>query len=425
MFGLIIIASVVIFGGLLAFLGDRVGMKVGKKRLSIFGLRPRYTSMIITVLTGFFIAGLTLFILTLISEYARTAIFELRNIQHELKATVGKATQLTKQVMQKEAEYKILSSKYDTLRRKLEDVVAQRKKMETHLRETQAQYEAAAKTLLYLEFNLKNTKEELSLAQNRLESLTKINEDLKNQISNLTMQETRLNQQIQNLEGWLKSLEDRNKTIVNKPMIFYVGEILVARVIDPGAKTDQVFAEVLEPILKEANEVALRRGARIPGKSDYALRVAPRRVAEVCSQLAEIKDKAVLRVLVEKNSVTDEPVTVTLEVYPNQMIFKEGEVVVDADVSAATSESGLRDQILSLLILANNKAIEKGIITDGQNLQNVISIYEIATIINSIKKGNDDKFKVSLVSVSDTYRVDLFKVKLELKPVKEESTSHS
>ena len=67
MYGFIIIVSMVIFGGLIALLGDRVGMKVGKRRLSLFGLRPKYTSMIITVLTGFFIAGLTLLILTMLS----------------------------------------------------------------------------------------------------------------------------------------------------------------------------------------------------------------------------------------------------------------------------------------------------------------------------------------------------------------------
>jgi uncharacterized protein (DUF3084 family) len=87
--GLIIIVVVIIFGGTLAFLGDRVGMKVGKKRLSMFGLRPKYTSMIITVLTGFFIAGLTLVTLTLISEYARVAIFELHSIQVKLHTAIN------------------------------------------------------------------------------------------------------------------------------------------------------------------------------------------------------------------------------------------------------------------------------------------------------------------------------------------------
>lgn len=419
MFSLILIASVVVFGGLIAFLGDRVGMKVGKKRLSMFGLRPRYTSMIITVLTGFLIAGLTLLILSFISEYVRTAIFELKTIKEDLKATVSKAKNLTKQVMQKEKEYRILTVKFRELSKELQEVIVQRKKAENQLQETQAQYDSAVRTLFILESNLKSTKEDLNLAQNRLKSLSQINEDLKNQISNLTMQETRLNQQIQNLEGWLKSLEDRNKIIVNKPMIFYIGEILIAKVMEPGTGVEQVFPVLLEPVLKEANEVALKRGAKIPGKADYALRVAPRRVAEICTQLAELKNKAVLRVVVEKNSVIDEPVTVTLDLFPDEIIFKESEIIVENTVSSVTSESGLRDQLLSLLILANNKAIEKGIITDGQNLQNVISVYEIAKTINMIKKGQDEKYKVCLVAKSDTYRTDPFQVIFQLKNIKE------
>src|SRR5690606_2011828 len=138
--------------------------------------------------------------------------------------------------------------------------------------------------------------------------------------------------------------------------------------------------------LNEANQIALKRGARIPGKSDYALRISPQRIAEVNSELAALKDAAVVRVTVEKNSVAGEPLTATLEVYPNQQIFKMGETIIETKLLGASSESDLRDQLLSLLILAINKAIERGIVTDGQNLRNIISISEIANVINRIKE---------------------------------------
>ena len=284
MFGLIIIASMIIFGGLIAFLGDRVGMKVGKKRLSLFGLRPKYTSMIITVLTGFFIAGLTLLILTVLSEYARTAIFRLQAIEHELKTATSQVQQLTVEIADK-------AEKYNKLHQNLLVAVSQQLKVEQQLKETRTQYKTVST-------NLVSTKEDLSLAQNRLGSLTKINDDLKNQITNLTLQETRLSQQIQNLEGWLQSLQDRNKNIVDKPMIFYVGEILGAKVVDTGISSDKAFEVIIEPLLKVANEVALKRGAQIPGKSDYALRVAPKKIAEISAELAKNNDKAVLRVAI-------------------------------------------------------------------------------------------------------------------------------
>lgn len=412
MIGYIVIAVVIVFGGLLALLGDRVGMKVGKKRLSLFGMRPKYTSMVITVLTGFFIAGLTLIILSFISDYVHTAIFRLKAIQDELTVTTKQVKRLTDQYRQKEDAYKSLTNKHLKLLQDLETVVTERKKKEEQLVKIEEQYHLAQK-------DLNTTTEELTLAQKRSQNLAKINEDLQNQITNLNLQETRLDQQIQNLEGWLKSLEDQHQTIIGKPIIFYVGEILVARVIEPNEVSDKTFDQAIEPLLKEANQIALKRGARIPGKSDYALRISPRRIAEVNRQISVLKEHAVLRVTVEKNSVAGEPLTATLEAFPNQLIFSRGETIVDTKLLSTASESDLRDRLLSLLILAINKAIEKGIITDGQNLRNVISISEIAKIINQIKSNHQDLVQISVIAVDDIYRIDPFHVKLALKDLKE------
>ena len=60
MYGLYLIAVLVVTGGAIAFIGDRLGTKIGKKRLSIFGLRPRHTSNVVTVITGFVITALTI-----------------------------------------------------------------------------------------------------------------------------------------------------------------------------------------------------------------------------------------------------------------------------------------------------------------------------------------------------------------------------
>lgn len=378
MFSLIIILSVIIFGGSIAFLGDRVGMKVGKKRLSLFGLRPKYTSMIITVLTGFFIAGITLLFLTLMSEYVRTAIFELSAIK-------AKVISLTQDLAKKQEQYV---------------------KLHQQLNEVTAQHELAVS-------NLNHKKAELNLAQDRLTNLTKIKDDLELQNTSLIQQETRLNQQIQNLEGWLKSLEDRNKNIVDQPMIFYVGEILVSRIVEPGSSKDTIFERIVKPLLQEADEVAYKRGARIPGKNS-ALRAIPQQIEQVCSQLAGLKKKAVLRVVIDKNSLAGEPATVNLANFPDQLIFKVGEVIETTEVSATNSESELRDKLISLLLLANNKALEKGIITDGPNLKDLIPISEVVQVITRIKDQKEGLFKVELLAADNIYRVDPFRVKYNI-----------
>jgi len=48
MSGIILIVILLVASGLIAYAGDYVGRKAGKKKLSIFNLRPKYTSRIIS-----------------------------------------------------------------------------------------------------------------------------------------------------------------------------------------------------------------------------------------------------------------------------------------------------------------------------------------------------------------------------------------
>jgi uncharacterized protein (DUF3084 family) len=437
--GLIVIVVVIIFGGTLALLGDRVGMKVGKKRLSIFGLRPKYTSMIITVFTGFFIAGLTLLVLTLLSGYVRIALFELHSIQVKLYTATQKAGKLTKQVVQKQQEYLGLNHKYLGLNHKYLGlnhkytvVNNELKKMENRLQQTQQellQKQKANQDLTVRNRMLDEDNQKLFVNNQGLviqnENLTKISTFVKQKNDDLNRETELLNQQVQNLEGTLLSARDRTKVIEEKPLAFYVGEIITAQVVKPGINIEAIQTAIITPLLQAANEIAVKQGARIPGKADYALRIKPSRVGEVRNQLANLRDQAVLRVVVESNSVNDEPVNVTLEVYPEQMIFKSGEKIVETALAAGNSESELRDRLLSLMIQGYNKAIIKGIITDEDSIRNLISVSEIATAINLIKQHPDGTYKAALVATKDIYRTGRFQIKIEVSHERSETKSKS
>ena len=51
----ILIFVLIVISGLIAVAGDWVGLKIGKKRITIFGLRPHYTAIFITIITGILI----------------------------------------------------------------------------------------------------------------------------------------------------------------------------------------------------------------------------------------------------------------------------------------------------------------------------------------------------------------------------------
>ena len=85
MSGWLLILALLLLGGVLSTLGARLGSKVGKARVSLMGMRPRRTAVLITVLTGSLISGISLGLMLLVSDRLRTGLFELDQIERRLK----------------------------------------------------------------------------------------------------------------------------------------------------------------------------------------------------------------------------------------------------------------------------------------------------------------------------------------------------
>lgn len=63
-----------VMGGVTAYMGDRLGSYIGKKRHSTFGLRPRHTAMLWTVVSGGVIAVGTLALFVALNDTFKTAL---------------------------------------------------------------------------------------------------------------------------------------------------------------------------------------------------------------------------------------------------------------------------------------------------------------------------------------------------------------
>ena len=87
MTGWLLILILLLLGGVLSTLGDRLGTRVGKARLSLMGLRPRKTAVVITVLTGSLISALSLGLMLLVSRQLRVGLFELSSLQEKLRTS--------------------------------------------------------------------------------------------------------------------------------------------------------------------------------------------------------------------------------------------------------------------------------------------------------------------------------------------------
>ena len=84
MTGWLLILSLLILGGILSTLGDRLGTRVGKARLSIFKLRPKSTAVLITVFTGSIISAISFAIMVAFNSQLRVGLFELEDIQAKI-----------------------------------------------------------------------------------------------------------------------------------------------------------------------------------------------------------------------------------------------------------------------------------------------------------------------------------------------------
>jgi uncharacterized protein (DUF3084 family) len=87
-----------LLGGFIALVGDRIGKYFGKKKLTLFHLRPKYTSMIFTFLYGMMISVVTMGILALISGNARIALMGVHALEvkrEKLANDIQQLAQLT------------------------------------------------------------------------------------------------------------------------------------------------------------------------------------------------------------------------------------------------------------------------------------------------------------------------------------------
>lgn len=81
--GVLLIPILIILSGAIALVGNIVGRNIGRQRLTLLGLRPRYTAQLITVMTGMVITITTLIVVLLISNEARVALFRLNEVLRE------------------------------------------------------------------------------------------------------------------------------------------------------------------------------------------------------------------------------------------------------------------------------------------------------------------------------------------------------
>ncbi len=123
MSGWLFIIFLLLLGGLLSTLGDLLGSKIGKARLSILKLRPKKTAILITILTGSIISASSLSLMILVNRQLRLGLFRLGDLQKKLQDSRQvliplklEREKLEKKIKDKEIELKLLEKNIIALR---------------------------------------------------------------------------------------------------------------------------------------------------------------------------------------------------------------------------------------------------------------------------------------------------------------------
>ena len=408
MYGIMLIVVLVLTGGVIAFIGDRLGSKVGKKKLSLFGLRPRHTSILVTIITGILITTVTFGILAIASKDVRTALFGMNKLKAELNE---------KQSMLEEASGALVNVKND-----LNTTKEEYAKSKKDLEETQEDLEIAqqaAELLIQEQVALQNRNQELwsdnqtliehnqSLAENN-QFLLANNESLK--ADNLELEKTN------------NDLQEGIENIRERPIIYRVGELLASGVIKKTDDPVKIQNDLNQIIALANSKIIDRLGTE--GSKD-GVWIYPIEYQKAMDRLKQAKGDTVIRLIVAANLVKGDPVLTELEMHPNRVVYQENEFVYQKIYNVPIDGSNSEMLISDFLRNVNMTAINNGILPNPlTGTVGVINGNQIYAIEKALAENRGKDVLISAFAAADTEVLGPLRLHIYLKNETEQEINH-
>ncbi|MDJ0657974.1 MAG: DUF3084 domain-containing protein [Crocosphaera sp.] len=465
----ILIASILILGGLIAALGDRLGSKVGKKRLTIGNLRPKQTAVVVTVFTGTLIAALTFGILLAFSKSLREGLFQLDEIQKQLRIAKADLEEVGNDKEAIEKELKQTKEEQQTVEKKLQSTnenFSQAKEQLKSVSSQAVQLKADIQTLLNerkelrqnkieLDEEIKQLKQEISKRdeeltkgkaqiaeqtrvlnerQKRLQSLEKQQSTLQAEIDRRDAEIGKLDQAINEKDQALKEREfqlqqlERESSYLQRQVAileqYYQTyqelrerkiAIVRGQVLSIGAVRIVVAkagTEVVDELLRKANRTAIELVGKEDIKSDKrVVKITQGQVQQLVEKLQDGREY-VVRIIAAGNYVQGEKeVRVFADIALNQKIFSEGETIAIISMDSLDLTDEIIQERLDLLLSATQfRARRSGVlggiqVGDGR-------LKTIVDFIEEIKKSEEGLDELRAIAIKDTKTIGPLQLKL-------------
>jgi len=307
-----------ILSGVIAYVGDYVGHKAGKMRITIFGFRPRKTSRVIAVGTGVLITIITLSLLLIFSREAKIALLDLDKITNEIRDLESKKTQLEEDVYNLEEDKKKLEERINTIANRvslypmvfeayqpLSYILIKKKTPPEEIKKNLDRMKEKASKDLYQKnqelFNIVKSRgvevpKDLNLKGN---VLTVIPPDFINYLASIDTDQVVCMYSVLNI--FLGDDLCAGFTIQDNKMIFSKGKTIVEGTIDSNLSRKNIWEFMVKLLLNDLREKALASGMIPDPAKGLGVDIPMPEIWQLCDEIMTYSGKIRVQIIAKEN----------------------------------------------------------------------------------------------------------------------------
>ncbi len=418
---IVLVTAIVILGGVIATVGDRLGSRVGKARLSLFNLRPRQTAVLITILTGLTISASTLGVLFASSKELRDGVFKLAKIKQELRHSgqdlerlQARQQGMIRQLERSRTEELIAQKALRTTNLSLSQARQQQRVTATVLAKTLRQFSLVARQTLALHQEIHRLKQEqLSLVQQRNQVRSEIaqrDQALAAREAHLVAlqhQQARLESQIVQVEHEYDLVSQGYQDLLQGNIAVQRGQLLSAGVLKITSPQEAPLA--IDQILQVANAKALqlvRPGTSTVG--EQIIQIPQQEVEHLIQVISDGRDYVVSIHSLGNYIVGAKEVQVGAEVSLNQLVFSQGALIASTTIDASqTSPDQVLKKLNLLFAYSQFRARQGGLLTDTVQIDTNV----LANFIKQVQQYQG-RLQIQAVAAKPTYTIGPLQISL-------------
>lgn len=411
-----LIVFLILLGGVIAYLGDLLGRRAGKKKISVLGLRPKYSAVVITVISGILIVALTLLTLSFISQEVRIALFGVQKLQSDLlrakkevENVSTKLSNLSKEIRSREKKLISLRNdlkKVETAKEKITEELIVSHQEEIKLRNIQKELNSKIEVLVKQKIHL----------EEKVESLRGQGEEVFGRLKKAQTELIALDEEKRKIDEEKKKIEIKLKETKVGKIIIPAGYELISLPLDISLLPHKMREEILHK-LWEINQWAQDRGAKSKERGEVLV-VWETQLENLLEDIVNRKTSVVVRFLSFQNTIEGEPLYIKFEVIENKIIIKKGETLSEGIISPEVTQQEIEKKLLLLLKEARENVLSRGLKVEPGGEIGGISALKFYNIVGLIRKSPVE-LKASVITTKDVYIVDTLEVDFRIKETKE------